>query len=73
MKKFKLWAISDALTKIGCGIYGASLVSYFFNLSLNNQVDYSTYYGFVVLGSLSFIVGYFGLWRSNQIEVDHKK
>ena len=67
-KHFKLWAVGDALTKIGCGIYGGAMVSYFFNLSFGKSVDLQTYLAFIGLGSLSLIVGYLGIWRAETLE-----
>jgi len=61
MKKYFLWALSDALTKIGCGIYGGAMVSYFFNLSLGKPVYLQIYLAFIVFGSLLLIVGYLGI------------
>jgi hypothetical protein len=56
-KHFKRWAICDAFTKLGCGIYGGSMVSYFFN----KAVDLQTYLAFIGLGSVCIFVGYIGI------------
>jgi len=60
--------MGDALTKLGCGIYGGAMVSYFFNLSLDKAVDLQTYLTFIGIGSISLLVGYFGIWYATRDE-----
>ena len=68
-KHFLLWALSDLLTKIGCSIYGGMLVSYFFNLSLGNQVAILTYLGFFLLATFSMAIGYLGIRHVEMLDL----
>ena len=71
MKKYLLWALSDMLTKIGCGIYGGAMVSYFFNLSLGKSIELPIYFGFIGLGSFLFFVGYLGIWFAKNRNINN--
>jgi len=68
MRKYLWWAVSDALTKIGGGIIGGAMVSYFFNLSFGKTVDLGIYYIFLGLGLIALIAGYLGIRAVKNLE-----
>ena len=67
-KNFWQWAIGDAFTKIACGIFGGSVVAFYYNafvLTPEKTNDlFSLYWILAIFGVLISIIGYFMIQKA---------
>lgn len=68
-----LRAFGDMFTKIGGGVFGGSVVAFYFNFILKNTPytfeNLNIYFCLLGFGLLSFAVGYFIIWTAKKSDM----